>query len=225
MLGPRMEELRDALCDAFYVQALTELVKFRLNKDLAAIVATDAAFSTVVFHLINLASKEGWIADLVLAACDARPRGSRLCRPSAAIQRYWRQSWDASRIRLNEQQQLINKLVETSMSASTFYHLAGITILHEYKYWQNDKVGELFRRQLYYLKDRGFIGPETLEFFQEMDDTNLVGKAWPTEIGKIYIALRKGEVPKGWLSVDPSNRQNLKVDVARGLGLEVPELE
>jgi hypothetical protein len=200
------------------------LVKFRLNKDLAAIVATDAAFSTVVFHLINLASKEGWIADLVLAACDARPRKPALqafrSDPEVLAAKLGR-----IEDKVNEQQQLINKLVETSMSASTFYHLAGITILHEYKYWQNDKVGELFRRQLYYLKDRGFIGPETLEFFQEMDDTNLVGKAWPTEIGRIYIALRKGEVPKGWLSVDPSNRQNLKVDVARGLGLEVPELE
>src|SRR5262245_48556208 len=74
MLGARMEELRDALCDAFDIQALTELVMFRLNKDLAAIVPTDAALSAVVFHLIHLASKEGWLADLVLAACDARPR-------------------------------------------------------------------------------------------------------------------------------------------------------
>jgi hypothetical protein len=110
------------------------------------------------------------------------------------------------------------------MSDSAFHHLAGITLLREYKYWQNHNVGELFRRELYYLKDRGFIGPATLEFFGEMDGTNLVGKAMPTEIGRIYVRLRRADVPQDWLSADPSKRQNLKVDVARGLGLAVPEL-
>ena len=177
-----------------------------------------------MFHLINLASKEGWLADLVLATCDARPKKPAL-QAFRSDQEVLAAKLGRIEDRVNEQQQLINKLVETSMSASTFCHLTGITILHEYKYWQNDKVGELFRRQLYYLKDRGFIEPETLEFFQDMDDTNLVGKAWPTEIGRIYAALRKGDISKEWLSVNPRSRQNLKVDVARGLGLEVPELE
>jgi effector-associated domain 1 (EAD1)-containing protein len=224
MLGSRMEELRDALCDAFDVQTLRELVRFRLNKDLAAIVPTDVPLSAVVFHLIDLASKEGWLADLVLAACEARPRkpalqAFRSDQEVLAAKLGWIED------KVNEQQKLINKLVETSISANAFRHLAGITILHEYKYWQNDEVGELFRREFYYLKDRGFIGPETQEFFKEMDGTNLVGRVRPTEIGELYITLRTGDVPKDWLSADPSKRPNLKVDVARGLGLEVPELE
>jgi hypothetical protein len=126
--------------------------------------------------------------------------------------------------KVEEQQKLINKLVETSMSPSVFRHLAGITILREYKYWQNEKVGELFQREFYYLKIRGFIGPETLEFFETMNDTNIAEKARPTDIGKIYITLCKDDVPKEWLSTDPDKRKNLKIDVARDLGLEVPEI-
>jgi hypothetical protein len=126
--------------------------------------------------------------------------------------------------KVDAQQKLINKLVETSMSASAFRHLSGITLLHEYKYWQNEKVGDLFKREFYYLKDRGFIGPESLEFFEGLDDSNITEKAWPTEIGRMYIALRKDDVPKAWLSTDPDKRKNLKIAVARDLGLEVREI-
>jgi hypothetical protein len=126
--------------------------------------------------------------------------------------------------KVEEQQKLINRLVETSMSLSAFRHLAGITILYEYKYWQDERVGELFRREFYYLKDRGFIGPETLEFFEGLSNTNMAEKAIPTEIGRIYITLRKDDIPKEWLSTDPDKRANLKTDVARELGLEVPEI-
>jgi hypothetical protein len=73
------------------------------------------------------------------------------------------------------------------------------------------------------LKDRGFIGPETLELFRELDNANIAEKAKPTEIGLAYIKLRREDVPKDWLSTDPSKRQNLRVDVARSLGLVVPD--
>ncbi len=127
--------------------------------------------------------------------------------------------------KVEEQQALINKLVETSMSASAFRHLAGITVLHVYNYWQNEEVGELFQREFYYLKNRGFIGPETLEFDERLNRTNIAERARPTEIGKIYIALRKDDIPKDWLSADPEKRRNLKIDVARDLGLKVPDEE
>jgi hypothetical protein len=52
----------------------------------------------------------------------------------------------------------------------------------------------------------------------------MAGKAIPTEIGRIYITLRKDDIPKEWLSTDPDKRANLKTDVARELGLEVPEI-
>ena len=68
--------------------------------------------------------------------------------------------------KVQEQQAIITKLVEKSTSDEAFHHLAGITILHEYKYWQNEKVGDLFQRQFYFLKDRGLIEPSTLEFYK-----------------------------------------------------------
>ena len=224
MRGSRMKELRDALCDSFDAQALKELVRFRLDEELTEIVEARAALGKVVFDLIDTASKQGWLGDLVLAACEERPRKPALLAfrndPEVLAAKLGRVE-----DKVNEQQQLINQLVATSMSDSAFHHLAGITLLREYKYWQNHNVGELFRRELYYLKDRGFIGPQTLEFFAEMDGSNLVGMAMPTEIGRIYVTLRRADVPQDWLSANPSKRQNLKVDVARGLGLEVPELD
>jgi hypothetical protein len=42
--------------------------------------------------------------------------------------------------RVGEQQELINKLVETSMSDSAFRHLAGIALLREDKYYQSPTV-------------------------------------------------------------------------------------
>lgn len=126
--------------------------------------------------------------------------------------------------RVEEQQAIINKLVEKSTSDEAFHHLAGIAILYEYKYWQNERVGDLLQRQFYFLKDRGLIEPPTLEFYKELDGMNMVGKARPTPIGKMYIELRKDDIPEDWLSTDPDKRKNLNTDVARKLGLEVPEI-
>lgn len=123
------------------------------------------------------------------------------------------------RRKVKEQQVIINKLVEQSTSEEAFRHLAGITVLHEYKYWQNEKVGDLFQRQFYFLKDRGLIGPLTLVFSKELDGTNIVGRVIPTEIGRMYVKLRKDDIPKDWLSTDLEKRSNLKIDVARELGL------
>jgi hypothetical protein len=121
--------------------------------------------------------------------------------------------------KLAEQQALIYKLVETSMSTSAFHHLAGIYLLKQYLYLQDAAIGELFRREFYYLKDRGFIAPETLEFDERLHGANIAELAWPTEPGKIYIDLRKNDIPEEWLSPDPEKRRNLKVQVASALGL------
>jgi hypothetical protein len=126
---------------------------------------------------------------------------------------------------LKEQQELIYKLVETSMSDSIFHHLAGIYMLHKYKYWQNKEVGELFQREFYFLKHRGFIGPETLEFDERLNGKNIAELAWPTRLGEIYIKLKKNDIPKDWLSADPEKRGNLKTDVARTLELKLPDEE
>jgi hypothetical protein len=127
--------------------------------------------------------------------------------------------------KVEEQQARINALVETSMSVSIFHHLAGIYMLHKYEYLQNEKVGELFRREFYFLKNRGFIEPETLEFDERLNGKNIAELAWPTRIGKTYIELRKDDIPKDWLSADPEKRGNLKTEVARTLGLKLPDEE
>jgi len=73
MDGPHMETLRDTLCELFTKDELTELVKFRLNRDLAQIVKTDATYEKVVFELIARGTREGWLGDLILAASEKRP--------------------------------------------------------------------------------------------------------------------------------------------------------
>jgi predicted nucleotide-binding protein len=152
------------------------------------------------------------------AACDSI-RGS--IREKGVSERKTIKQISDLKEQVEEQQVIINKLAEKSISDEAFHHLAGITILHEYKYWQNEKVGDLFQRQLYFLKDRGFIEPPTLEFFKELDGTNMVGKAIPTETGKMYVKLRKDDIPKDWLSTDPKKRSNLNTDVVLDLGFKL----
>jgi len=77
MDGPQQKRLRDALCDAFDKNDLEELLSFRLEKSLDSIVGP-GAFQTVVFKLIERAAREGWLGDLILAACDERPRNLSL---------------------------------------------------------------------------------------------------------------------------------------------------
>jgi hypothetical protein len=121
--------------------------------------------------------------------------------------------------KLAEQQALINKLVEASISTAAFHHLAGIYLLKRYIYRQDASVGELFQREFYHLKHHGLIGPETLEFDEHLHGANLSELAWPTETGKIYIDLRKSDVPREWLSSDPQKRENLHSELASALGL------
>ena len=120
---------------------------------------------------------------------------------------------------VDEQQALIEQLVETFISPEVFRHLAGVALLHQYKYWQNDNVGELFQREFYFLKIRGFIGPREQEFYAKMDGENLVGKVQLTDIGRAYLKMRRDLVPSEWLK--PAGRNNLDTEVARSLGLNL----
>jgi hypothetical protein len=72
-----MKRLCDTLSEAFDANSLTRLLKFSLDKDLARLVQP-GDFDTVVFELTNLASREGWLADLVSAASAERPRNLEL---------------------------------------------------------------------------------------------------------------------------------------------------
>jgi hypothetical protein len=70
LTGAQYEQFTDALLDAFPPQRLTEMVRFRLDKNLAAI-ALGEDQREVVFKLIAAAEAEGWTGRLLLAAREA----------------------------------------------------------------------------------------------------------------------------------------------------------
>lgn len=72
MDGQRMKMLRDALCESFDLDSLTQLVRFRLDRDLTRLVP-QGALDTVAFKLIDHALREGWLLDLIVAAGEERP--------------------------------------------------------------------------------------------------------------------------------------------------------
>jgi hypothetical protein len=67
MNGVQMETVRDAFLDGYNKSSLTQMLRFRLNKDLTDIVA-DGALKNMVFDLIDLADQEGWDAALIREA-------------------------------------------------------------------------------------------------------------------------------------------------------------
>jgi hypothetical protein len=134
--------------------------------------------------------------------------------------------------RQNIQQKQINDLVTLSMSPRVFRHLTGITILKEYLYREGmqedgNDVGILFRREFYHLKDRGFIGPDTLEFNEHLNGVNLAGLAKPTPLGLTYLEVRRKDLLeddecKKWMDhKNTKMRTNLSIEAVEGLGLRV----
>jgi len=111
---------------------------------------------------------------------------------------------------LESQQELINNLVKYSMSSTIFRHLCGIGLLIEYKYHH----AAADSREMYFLRDNGFIRPKQDQFLDFNDSTNgknLVDYAEPTEIGWIIIRLRKNEIPSNMLE----DTKNQRVDPSR----------
>ncbi|AMV25228.1 hypothetical protein VT84_12585 [Gemmata sp. SH-PL17] len=83
--GTQIEELRDAIVGAFSEDALVQMVRFNLEKDLFKIVPR-GALSTVAFTLITLAEQEGWTRALVTAVAQVRSGNEavqRFCRDHA----------------------------------------------------------------------------------------------------------------------------------------------
>jgi hypothetical protein len=96
--------------------------------------------------------------------------------------------------RLGEQQEIINKLVVYSMSASIYRHLWHIARSPEYLY-RNEPW---FQRQMYFLSDNGFVQPTVspfLIFDQTLEGKNLAAVSKPTPIGEFLVRLR-GEPPE-----------------------------
>jgi hypothetical protein len=114
---------------------------------------------------------------------------------------------EKTKIQVENQQVLINNLVIYGMSASIFKHLCGVAFLKRYDY--DDST---MRREMYFLRDNGYIRPRShLNFlvFDQLPGSNLVDFAQPTEIGWFYLKLRSKEIPKELLG----DEQNLKSDL------------
>jgi hypothetical protein len=128
-----------------------------------------------------------------------------------------RDTLDEQQHLLQAQQAIINNLVKYMLSAPIFSHLAGIALLHEYKFWDGPMT-----RELYFLRDIGFIKPRNGDFVpfdSRLNGANLPQLLEPTPIGWSCLRLRKIDVAPEWLQ--QSLRQNLREDVAQDLGLEL----
>jgi hypothetical protein len=78
LTGQQYKQLTEALLDAFpSLQRLTELVRFRFDKNLNAIAMGDD-LKTIVFRLIQTAEAEGWIDNLIAGARESNPHNSAL---------------------------------------------------------------------------------------------------------------------------------------------------
>src|SRR5262249_11761117 len=77
MDGRRMKKLCEALCRVFTHDELAQLLKFHLDKNMNERVRADNLFNEV-FQLTELASREGWLGDLIRAAHEERPGDSIL---------------------------------------------------------------------------------------------------------------------------------------------------
>ena len=76
--GQQREQLQIALIDAFPTKASQEqMLLFELDKNLIAI-AGEGSLQEIVFKLIQAADSQGWVEDLVRAACDSNPRNQLL---------------------------------------------------------------------------------------------------------------------------------------------------
>lgn len=109
---------------------------------------------------------------------------------------------------LQRQQRQINELVRYSMSASVFRHLCGIALLRRYEYVH----GDADRRELYFLRDAGYIRPRSgdfVDFGPDLHKQNLADLAEPTPIGWTCIRLRRDEIPAPWAD---ESRENLRYD-------------
>lgn len=93
LTGRQYRELADVLLDAFpSCSQLTQMVRFRLDKNLNALAMGDD-LREIVFKLIGIAEAEGWTSRLIAAARESNPGNPRLL---AFSQHFGLASTDAS---------------------------------------------------------------------------------------------------------------------------------
>ncbi len=76
--GQQRKQLQEALIDAFpNIASLEQMLVFELEKNLR-VIAGEGSLQDTVFKLIETASSEGWIANLIRAAYNYKPGNSKL---------------------------------------------------------------------------------------------------------------------------------------------------
>jgi effector-associated domain 1 (EAD1)-containing protein/trypsin-like peptidase len=75
--GPQREKLSEALGSAFTVQRLRETLDFKLDKRLEEI-SLGSDYAQLRFDVLKAAEREGWIAELVVAAREENPGNASL---------------------------------------------------------------------------------------------------------------------------------------------------
>ncbi|GAB2677989.1 trypsin-like peptidase domain-containing protein [Thalassiella azotivora] len=75
--GPELQQLRDALLDAFTLGSLTEMLRFRLDRHREHLsLAND--LPTIVLDVLTRAEYESWTAELLTGARASSPQNARL---------------------------------------------------------------------------------------------------------------------------------------------------
>jgi hypothetical protein len=152
------------------------------------------ALGPACFRIRNAIRSLGKLAELKRLTQSVEEQGQRV---------------QAQARQLEQQQEMINQLVKYSMSASIFHHLCGIAVLNEYLYHDDDAT----RRELYFLRDNGFIKPRAhafVDFNHALDQANLVEVAEPTPIGWLCVKLRKTEMPTNM----SDDHRNLRINLS-----------
>lgn len=76
--GAQLEQLCDVIAAAFDLDSLKQLIRFKLGKELTKIVDCAKAFRNLVFDLVELSEREGWITTFVTAIVRARSNDERI---------------------------------------------------------------------------------------------------------------------------------------------------
>jgi hypothetical protein len=88
MTSQQLEQTVNAICLAFDLNGLSQLVRFRLGKDLFSFVDRDQPLQSVVFKLVLKAEEEGWTDTLIEAMYISRANNRMV---KELVDRYWPQ--------------------------------------------------------------------------------------------------------------------------------------
>jgi Effector-associated domain 1/CHAT domain len=76
--GKQRKKLQDALINAFpNMSSLEQMLSYELDKNLR-VIAGEGSLQEIVFKLIQAANAQGWLQDLIRAACNENPENQQL---------------------------------------------------------------------------------------------------------------------------------------------------